>query len=245
MIDKRTCSLYANLDTHKHKVDRTILRVQEMLSIAKKPYIAFSCGKDSSVLADIVLRQNSYIKLRFISSGETRILHNVDSVISYFKDKYNADIEEINFDRVFSEEWKDATFDEQRKAGRHDIQSIDNSQYDGVLMGLRTEESFERKMSLLRHQSSDLPKYMYKYTGRNYYRMCPLANWKAEDIGAYIVANDLPVLDWYNSFGFEARTTARLTGDTVRQNVIFWIKCNNPQGYSKLIERFPELNIYG
>lgn len=245
MIDRQTCALYAKLNVHVRKVGKTTKLVQEMLSIVKNPYIAFSCGKDSSVLADIVLQLNPRVKLRFISSGETRILHNVDDVISHFQRKYNADVEEINFDRVFSEEWKDASFDEQRKAGRRDIQTIDNSQYDGVFMGLRIEESRGRSISLKMHQSSGLPKYMYQYVDKKYYRMCPLADWKTEDVGAYIVSHGLPVLDWYNSFGFNARTTARLTGDAVRQNAIFWIKCNNPQGFSKLIERFPELNVYG
>lgn len=244
-INDEICKLYANLKTYKVKLDKTIKSVEQMLDLVRSPYIAFSCGKDSSVLADIVLKINPDIKLRFISSGETRIMHNVDNVMDYFTNKYNANIEEIVFDRVFSAEWKGSSFDEQRKAGRRDIQSINNSSYGGVFMGLRKEESRGRCISLKMHNNDDLPRNMYKYKNRReFYRMCPLADWKTEDIGAYIVTNDIPVLKWYQDFGFESRTTARLTGDAIRQNTLYWIKYNNPVGYNKLISRFPELSIF-
>lgn len=243
-ITESYCKLYANFDAYKKKLIRTKQLVTDMLSICKSPYVAFSCGKDSSVLADLILQQNSNVPLRFLSSGETRILHNVDTVINYFKENYHATIEEINVDRVFSDEWKSATFDEQRKAGRRDIQSMDNSLYSGVFMGLRIEESRGRAISLRMHKTKDFPKYMYKYVDKEYYRMCPLADWKTEDIGAYIVTHDIPILKWYRDFGFDSRTTARLTGDSVRQNTILWVKYTNPAGYAKLIDRFPELKIY-
>lgn len=81
---------------------------------------------------------------------------------------------------------------------------------------------------------------MYKYKNRDFYRMCPIADWTTEDVGAYIVTHNLPVLKWYRDFGFDSRTTARLTGDAVRQSTLYWIKVTNPDGYSKLLERFPE-----
>lgn len=245
MIDEEVCLLRSKIASYKTKKVRTVRNIAEMLTICKSPYVAFSCGKDSSVLADMVLRQNPNIPLRFISSGETRILHNVDDVINYFREKYGANVEEIVFDRVFSEEWQSATFDEQRKAGRRDIQNIDNTMYDGVFMGLRSEESRGRQISLACCRTEGLPSNMYKYANRDFYRMCPLKDWRVEDIGAYIVENQIPTLNWYKVNGFGARTTARLTGDSIRQNTLSYIKMQNAAGFRRLVERFPELNIYG
>ena len=236
------CRLHSKLKSYQNKLSRTQDRVREMLEICHKPYVAFSCGKDSTVVADMVLRLAPDVPLRFISSGETRIVHNVDDVINWFRNRYDAIIEEINFDRVFSEEWKNASFDEQRKAGRRDIQTIDNSAYTGVFMGLRKEESRGRQISLNACKTDGFPSYMYKYKKREFYRMCPIADWTTEDVGAYIVTHNLPVLKWYHDFGFDSRTTARLTGDAVRQSTLFWIKTTNPEGYAKLLERFPEFN---
>lgn len=242
-INNEVCSLWATMPQYKKREKETAENIKEMLSVVKNPYIAFSCGKDSSVLADMILRINPRIPLRFISSGETRILHNVDDVLNHFEKKYNAKIEEINFDRVWSEEWENATFDEQRKAGRKDIQSIDNALYDGVFMGLRIDESRARSISLKKCRTDGTPKFTYKYNNKNFYRLCPLALWKTEDIGAYITKNSIPVLNWYREFGFESRTTARLTGDSLRQSTLFYIKATNPAGYAKLIRRFPELSV--
>lgn len=242
-INIDACRLYAKLKVFQKKKHQTQNDISEMLKRCDKPYIAFSCGKDSSVLADLVLKINPKIPLRFISSGETRILHNVDDVIDYFVKTYHADVEEICFDRVWSAEWKNATFDEQRKAGRRDIQSIDNSSYNGVFMGLRADESRVRSISLKKYQTDRLPRFMYKYINRDFYRLCPLALWKTEDVGAYIVENGIPTLRWYETFGFESRTTARLTGDAIRQNALFYIKTTNPEGYQKLLKRFPELSV--
>ncbi len=244
MIDDEYCALWAKIPAYRRREIGTQETIRKMLAVCKSPYIAFSCGKDSSVMADMILRINPKIKMRFISSGETRILHNVDEVMRYFKDKYNAEIEEINFDRVFSEEWKNATFDEQRKAGRRDIQTVDTTGYDCVFMGLRREESHAREISLKTHNTDGLPVGMYKYKNRDFYRCCPLSLWKTEDVGAYIVEHGIPTLDWYKTYGYTARTTARLTGDAVRQNVLFWLKIHNPKGYARLCQRFPEFNIY-
>lgn len=244
MIDKKTCLLWSKMPQYQEKLSITIENVSEMLKVSKNPYIAFSCGKDSCVLASIVLSINPSIKCRFISSGETRIVHNIDEVMNFFRRRYAADIEEINIDRVFSKEWETASFDEQRKAGRKDIQNIDNRGYDGVFMGLRKEESRGRKISLSFHKSDILPKNMYKYESREFYRMCPLSDWITEDIGAYLETNHIQTLHWYETYGFDSRTTARITGDAVRQNVLFYIHKNNLEGYQKLILRFPELRIY-
>lgn len=243
-IKDEKCNLYAKLPAYQRKLSRTQERVREMLEICATPYVAFSCGKDSTVVADMVLRIRQDVPLRFISSGETRILHNVDDVMDWFRQTHGATIEEINFDRLFSEEWQGASFDEQRKAGRRDIQTIDNTAYTGVFMGLRKQESRGRQISLNACKTDGLPSYMYQYKGRDYYRMCPLADWTTDDVGAYIVTHGIPTLRWYQDFGFDSRTTARLTGDAVRQNTLVWVKKNNPAGYARLLERFPEFGQY-
>ena len=234
------CMVYSKLPVYKNKVKKTITNIKEMLKIVDKPYVAFSCGKDSSVLADLVLQIDSEIPLRFISRGETRVIYNVDDVIDYFIKKYNANVEEILFDRIFSEDWKGATFQEQFEAGKNDIRGINNEGYNGVFMGLRKDENRKRKISLTVHNNSELPN-LYKYAEREYYRMCPLADWKTEDIGAYLTEHKIPILNWYKNFGFEARTASRINSEALRQNTLFYIKATNPEGYSKLIKRFPEL----
>ena len=215
------------------------------LCLMRRPYVAFSCGKDSSTLAHLVLQFDKTVPLRFLSSGETRLVHNADEVIDYFK-SFGADIQEINIDRVFSEEWKNATWDEQRKAGRGDLHRLNEGGWDGVFMGLRGEESKRRRYSLWQHQTKGFPPFTFSYKRQeNFIRCCPLARWRTEDVGAYLLANGIPFLEWYEHAGsFDARTTARITGDAVRQGMLVWLKKNKPDSWNKLLERFPEFGLY-
>lgn len=231
---------------------RVLNEAREIIAAAlthmERPYVAFSCGKDSSVLAHLVLQVDPSVPLRFLSSGETRLVHNVDLVLDYFRD-LGAEIQEINIDRVFTDEWREASWDEQRKAGKGDLEQLNAGGWDGIFMGLRAQESGRRKRTLWGAQTPGLPPFCYQYiAGKrlNMIRCCPLARWITEDVGAYLLANGLPWLDWYDhhEYGFEGRTTARLTGDAVRQNALVWLKLHQPDNFNRLAERFPEFSLY-
>ena len=224
------------------KTERSKNIIMQALKLCKNPYVSFSCGKDSSVLAHLVLDIKKDVPLRFLSSGETRLVHNVDRIIEHFKDK-GAVIHEINIDRVFSPEWKDATWTEQRKAGRGDLEKLNEGGYDCVIMGLRKEESRNRQISLTAIKTEGFPPYTYRYKS-GLIRCCPLAEWTTIAVAAYIASKGLPVLDWYEYEGIEGRTTARLTGDAVRQNVLIYLKQKDPGSFNKLVARFPEFGLY-
>lgn len=240
--DRDALLAWAGTVKHHNKVTRSMGIIAAALSLASMPYVAFSCGKDSSVLAHMVHLVKPSVPLRFLSSGETRLVHDVDTVIDYFRGQ-GAAVEEINIDRIWTDEWKDATWTEQRKAGRGDLATL-NGGYDLVFMGLRKEESRKREISLNRCRSDGYPSYTYRYTNADMVRCCPLADWTTVDIAAYICSRDMPVLDWYNYQGIEARTTARLTGDAVRQNVLVYIKHKEPGAFDRLAARFPEFRTF-
>lgn len=234
--------LWAKMPQYKSKVKKTKGLIAQMLNVVSSPYISLSCGKDSCAMASLISEQKP-VPMRFVSRGETRLLYsNLDEVLGYFKSL--APVEEICFDRLFSQEWKDADFQTQQTAGKTDIRGLDNSGFDGVFMGLRMDESRGRKISLKYHQSKGLPHYCWKYSDRQFIRMCPMAEWSAKDIGAYITEHNIPVLDWYKNMGFDSRTATRLNRQAIENNTVFWLHIHNPEGYHRLIERFPELKIY-
>lgn len=245
--EKERYLLHAKSRRFQKRLDEVNQIIRKVLSFVKNPYVAFSCGKDSSVLAHLVLRSaRPGATLRFLSSGETRLIHNVDEVLNWFRER-GAVIDEILIDRVFSEEWQNATWTEQRKAGRNDMELLNEGSWDGVFMGLRIEESRPRRMSLIIHQDDDLPRYCHRYKDKrrgDLIRVCPLANWHKDDMGAYLLMHNIPYLKHYETHGFEARTTARLTGDAVRQYVLSDIKRDNPQNWIKLTKRFPEFRAF-
>lgn len=229
--------------SHRIVRDEADACIRWALGSAEHPFVAFSCGKDSAVLAHMVLSADSSVPLRFLSSGETRLMHDVDGVIRWFRSRMGADVEEINIDRVFSEEWAGSSWGEQKRAGRGDLDRL-NTGADLVFMGLRIEESQRRARSLRMHRDRSIPGYAYRYVSGDrvgLWRACPLARWGLDDVRAYLAEHSIPVLHWYHAHGLSGRTTARLTGDAVRTHVLQYMARSNPDGYHALTRRFPEL----
>jgi 3'-phosphoadenosine 5'-phosphosulfate sulfotransferase (PAPS reductase)/FAD synthetase len=219
---------------------RSVIRAG--FGVAANPYVAYSAGKDSSCLLWLVLEQRLDIAARILTSGETRLLHpDLDDILDWWRVRFPAlDLQEILVDRVFTSDWQEATWLEQRKAGRRDIVTyLPTAEFDGVLLGLRSEESKARLMANRRGLMRQ-----YKATRKDAlagtWCICPLANWTMEDIGAFTALHDLPLLSAYDE-GLEARTTMRLTGDAARQNALVNLRLRDKVGYNRLVERFPEI----
>lgn len=130
--------------------------------------------------------------------------------------------------------------EQSRSAGGNDLQRLHGDIHDAAFIGLRAEESPQRRMTLFSCRTPGLPQFVYRMaSGR--LRICPLARWRTEDVGAYIVARRLPLLAAYREEGLETRTTARLTGTAVRMGALVRLKMHHPDQYQIIIARWPEL----
>lgn len=237
-IDKLSAIAHAQGRQYKAMLSEAMMLIDAALSSSEQPYVSFSCGKDSTVLADMVLSVCPTAPLRFLSSGETRLLHNVDDIIAYFSSR-GATIEETLIDRVFSEEWKDKGWNESRKSGVGDIHKL-NATGDCSFIGLRAQESPVRRISLYGCKTEGLPRFLYRMKeGR--LRACPLARWRDEDIAAHIVSRELPMMAAYHEEGIKTRTTGRLTGTAVRMGTLRRLRDYHREQYNAIIARWPEL----
>lgn len=215
------------------------------LEQCRRPYVAFSAGKDSSALLFLVREAAPEIQARFLRSGETTQLHrNVDAVLAWWAGQ-GARVETILVDRVWAPEWLEATFDEQRRAGRGDLERLlIRPEDDGLFLGLRRDESTRRRIALARREQTPLgrlPVRTIQPLGRPLLRAAPLADWTTQDVGALIALHGLPLLDAYAAEGLETRTTARLTGTAVGREALARLRARDPRGWAELVARFPEL----
>lgn len=219
-----------------YREKESIESIESMLSVSKNPYLALSFGKDSLVMLDLVLKFKADITCLFLKSSESYLMYNFEDLIKFYTDNFQINLHIIETDRLNEfDSWQSA-----RKAGNKDFEKFDELGFDGVFMGLRKEESKARRITLSLKANNEIGKFLMKYKNQNKYRCCPLANWRTEEIRFYLKERNLPILDVYQE-GDHIRTTARLTGDSVRANNLFWIKKNKPENYNKLLKLIPEL----
>lgn len=238
---------YSRTTLHQRRLERARGTIKEALALCQRPYVAFSAGKDSEALLWMVREQTQNIQIRLLTGGETRILHPaIDTILAWWKAR-GADIEEIHIDHIFADGWQEIGFWEQYETfiGEWKRYLLPEGA-DGVFMGLRAEESNRRRNALrLREENTIYSIYRYRHESINHpaniYRICPLDQWSVRDVAAIIAQHDIPLLDSYEFSGIDARTHDRIGRIAMRCGQLDELRRRDPQGYNKLIQRFPEL----
>lgn len=227
--------LHARLPGFKRKVIKSKAIIREFLTISKNPYIAWSTGKDSTVVLGLT-RELKNIPAVHIDSGvelpgtkETR--EKVGNVIHYTTNELFLDIaEEYGLN---SKETRKSRFVKEFEK-KHN--------FDGVIMGLRTEESNARKYNAKRG-----PIYQKK---DGIYVCNPILNWTMIDVFAYLFENDLPIHPHYLIKGpfptSERRVGSYVSSRNRGAELGRFVKLRYfyPEVFNDLARRFPELKKY-
>lgn len=222
-MEKQKGLLYAQMPEHKYLVSKTKGFIKWALEQVENPYVACSFGKDSAVMLHLVLAFNENIPVRFIRwKNETEHLSNYDEVIRAWNLKNLTQIELQRF-----------SLDEKHK------ERYSTSDYDSYFIGFRKDEAKGRRITLRKDGK------FFKMTDGKY-RVSPLANWKIENILAYTVENNLPILDTYKKYGFNQRTTSRVPREDfgIRMQSLKLLKHKNNSAFIELSKHFPEIGAY-
>lgn len=219
----RWCRAYVRLRSYQSLVLRTHDFIARTLRLVKKPYVACSFGKDSSVMLDMILKHEPNILVRFASHPETRLLDNYDQVIDWWRARG------INYEEIYCE-------GRLVKVKHHQRDMLSSGDFDAFFVGIRAEESVGRRISLKRltpyHR---LPNGMAK--------ICPMAWWTTRDIVAYIVTNNLPALNKYLKDGFSARTTSGVPRTHITETITS-LRQRDIASFNELQKVFPEVNYF-
>lgn len=227
----------------EHRISKSLKIIGQMLELSKTPYLALSFGKDSLVMLDLVRQVKPDIHCLFLKSEESFLMYNYEEVIEQYRSK-GVTIEIVETNRLSEH---DFNWTKARKAGNKDflLEPFFRG-WDGVFMGLRIQESKARRITLVRKEHNVIGDKIMRYKDgkrKGMLRCCPVSYWTAEEIMLYLDHYKLPRLDVYNQ-GSNIRTTARLTGDSVRSDGLFWVKQNKPENWNLLLKMIPELKYY-
>jgi len=185
---RETFRLWSRTEQHTRALHEARAIIERALESARKPYIAYSGGKDSTVMAHLVLQY----------APDTMVLH-WDYGRAFVPEPIQREILR-NARRIGVRNLRIETSPLYAKLGRHAqnvlgkhmigklLPQLAVEGYDLAFVGLRKQESPKRKRRIRAGKPlSTIPE------------CYPLQDWDWRDVWAYIVANDLPYLSLYDA----------------------------------------------
>jgi len=186
---KEVLRKWAETDEHKQKVEESQKLISRALTKARKPYVAFSGGKDSTCVLHLVLQQKP----------DVLVLH-WDYGPYYIPRWLEAEFIE-NAKKIGAKNIRVETSSEYKRLGRKAINvlgrdyigkilpKLKEEGYDLAFVGLRKEEAVKRK---LRIESG---------THIGPIPECwPVGSWSWRDVWAYIFSRGLPYASIYDEY---------------------------------------------
>jgi len=251
-MDREVYKLHAKLPVFRRWIAATQNIIFEGLETMDKPYLSCSFGKDSVVLLHLVMQYAPDIAVVFINSGYC--FPDTYEVRDKFIRDYHINLVEIQQPHDYMDIIDqyglpdDRTPTQQDKVVRLLKKDLANewakaNGYDGHFWGMRKEESAGRRVMLNNRGP------LFRAQAAGLWRCAPLADWRWEDIWAYIHAYDVPYSGIYDKHGFcdprQIRNTSWVTTDGAAHNGrVAWLKYYYPELYAKLAEQVPEIRLY-
>lgn len=246
--------LWSRQKAYRRKVTKSIGIIEDWLARCRRPYIAFSGGKDSVCVLALVQRflldsGNQPLVTLWHDSGVE--WPGVPLIIDRLKKSLiikemlritpHADVlglKKMQAAGLISAAQKDnlALFGPVAEA-------VQAHNFDGAALGLRKEESKGRRLDGVIHGSI----YENKH---GFVRCTPISDWNYNDVFAFIASNRLPLHPIYSAplLHLENRGRIRLSWwlstDNYRHGEVSWVRHNYPQIYSAMVEVLPEVQHY-
>lgn len=228
--------------------------IHDALVTLKRPYVSFSGGKDSLVILHMIMKELPDIPVLYVDQGME------------YPDTYDY-IRKMWIEWDLDLTWEDPEMDlwDLYKQGgflNPDVPTdpeirakfsntvfydpiklfSDRIRADGFFMGLRADESHDRKLNFLKRG------FMYKKAD-GLTAVQPIADWSVNDVWAYITSNGLPYNPIYDKNKFECRNSLRvapfgLGGWHVSLGSYVFMKYYYPELWNRFCESNPLARKY-
>jgi len=234
--------LYSRLRLHRWRVAQAQRRVSEWLALVENPYIAFSTGKDSTCVLDLVREQRRETPAVYFDAGcaypeSKETLTSTKNVIVFPTLEPLLD----TFRRYGGIEGGPALERETMRTTVYEPirRLIEQYGFDGVAYGLRAEESHGRRMNAKMRGA------VFQYKRDGLWGCQPIHDWTYSDVWAYIVTKRLPYCGVYDKMWDMPEADQRLSywaGSTKRRwGRWAWLKRNYMELWNRLASEFPEV----
>lgn len=252
----RTWALHAETRAFRERVELAVKTVQEAHSRVHKRYCGVSGGKDSVALAGILSEAGLLNDVPLVFCSTPLSTPGSDDVIDTLADAINADVFSVEPD-IDVWDWLyrqpsyfdllgegHAEFLNKFASANLSVAWMYEHGYDGVYLGLRTQESKGRRWNR-------------KMRGKDYrlrdgtWTCQPIVDWSARDVFAFAVSRGLPIHPYY-SLALEhlmiepehpsSRVDCMIPADSVtQQSVLRPLQLLYPEMWARLVFVRPEL----
>jgi len=252
---QEVCAVHAQTKSFKRRVDSAVRAVDIALSRAPNTMVSWSGGKDSTVMAHLV-RVTAGIRLRVVSEKDDLDFPGEEEYVTRMAGEWDMDLEIVR-PPVSPWEWFVANArgmavgddihgrsSGMSKACFYNVMQSANESYDGVMMGLRSEESHARAR-------------LRKARGRVYelrdgrVHSIPLADWSGLDVMSYAQLHGIELLPVYRCIGLmhaDAPWTLRkswwLPGASAWFGQIAWLRRYYPSLHRRLLAVMPQSRMF-
>lgn len=236
--------LWSQLRQHRRRVNLARERIERWLSKVEHPYIAYSTGKDSTCILNLVREQAPQTPAvyfdadcAFPESKET--LAQIENAISFLADEPLLE----TFKRLGGPTVKGIEKETMRMTVYGPIaRLIKQYDFDGIAYGIRAEESRGRAASAKYHGS------VFQYRRDGLWACQPIHDWKYNDVWAHIVSSNLSYCGVYDEMWDMPEDDQRLSywaGETkMTWGRWAWLKRNYSELFNKFAAEFPEARCY-
>lgn len=252
----RGCALYAETKLHKSRVLEAERIIRQAMAVIDKPVIAWSGGKESTILAHIVcvkmgLRVPVMSLFTDLEPPGTRAY--MDACVK----AWDLDMEyvepPVSFWQYLVDHAHEIDIHSAVTTGHTHVGKIwdetmerwwQQSGYTGMLWGLRDEESRARKINTKRrgvlYQNTD---------GR--WKCAPFSSWEGRDVYAYCAAHGVDLHPLYRCIRYNAKDPSRvrkamwIPGSHGAMGAMIWLRTYYPSLYMQLVQVYPEAASLG
>jgi phosphoadenosine phosphosulfate reductase len=255
--ERKRYLLHAALPAFDRRIEQARRKAEAGLVVMRHPYIALSFGKDSTVMAHILLSCWPQLPVLYVNCGQWDEWPDTPRVKAAFLRRCPCAFTELTGPSIVEayisagglyvqdEEATPTARRAQREYGLSLTKILDAEAqqrgYDGVFVGLRREESDNRARLFATRGT------LYWAATRQQWICHPLADWHAADVWAYIVRHELPYNELYDLApeGRErARNGAMMGTRSARHGRLVFLKRMYPDWFNQLAARFPEVRAY-
>lgn len=255
-----TCRIHARQREHLRRVDTARRRVADALAAAPAWGVFWSGGKDSTALVHLACVDLGR-SLPVVSEKDDLDYPGEEGYVGGIARAWDLELTVLR-PEVSPRAWMAANARDlgaggdlhSRAAGLsracfYDVVERYGARFDGVMLGMRQEESKGRAKSRAVHGTLYRKAHPYRDGGQ--WVSTPLADWSGLDVMAYLLSRDIPMLSVYRCVALaHAREPWRLRkswwvpGSHSRWGGVAWLQHYYPSLYRQLAEWTTDANSY-